>query len=202
MSKEKFPYQNLRLKQYDKLTKIEKERVDILIPYIKPNSRIIIKQTLNKRKKILPSPKHLFHLTLGEYLEFTAESPDGNFLNCQTPNYIFKKLYRLTPKQIINLNYYNVVSVSKWINSELMLVQNKEQEAFDYKEDMKLQKAGIKRLEIFGNYNLISQLSNNDILREEKVLEIPYIRCLQWITKQRIDREIQDDIIKQQTKKP
>ena len=191
-------YWKLKLCQYELLTDFQKREADMILKFIKPSSKLVVRRFWRKRV-LKPRLNNLINLKLGEYLTWIHETE--GFMNYQNPLFIFKDLYGLKESQIIRLRYYNVISVSKWIDLELKFIQEKERGAFTSKRDMDLVKSGIDRLNIFGHYNLISTLTGGNILNEEKVLEIPYIRCLQFITKKRIESEIEKTLFENRQKK-
>ena len=84
----------------------------------------------------------------------------------------------------------------------MLFIKEKEKEAFGNNPGIDLVKAGIHKLNIFGNYNLISNLTGGDILKEELVMSLPYVRCLQFMAKKRVESEMSQALIdaKQKTR--
>lgn len=186
-------YERLTLAGYQDLLPYQQQECDMINRFIKPDPRLKIRRRFRKLKLIEPKYTSLIDMTLEEYLHWSQKDKINRFY-FENPAITFKTLYGIKERKVGRVNYYNAISISKWINNELLFIRENERKAFDSRPDPELTKAGIHRLNIFGNYNLISQLTNGELTKEEEILSIPYSRCLQYVAKKRIEAEIQRDL--------
>lgn len=175
--------------QYLTLKDEKREEIDTIGKFVKASPTIYF-----KKKRYEPMYIPLSHMPLKLLIEGGQTIKNSEVINISSPFWCIEKFYRGIPKsKMIRLKFLNICALMRWIEKELKALRELEGSIFE-KGDPIAQNILSK----FGNYNLINALSGNDILKENEVLELPYIQCLQWVSMQSAQNKIQKQYQKRQ----
>lgn len=81
-------------------------------------------------------------------------------------------------------------SFALWLFDSFRQILEMEEKALSSKPNQKLIDAGIERMNIFGELNIINTLANGDLLKYEKVKQIPYEDVFNKLLMDKIESEI------------
>lgn len=81
-------------------------------------------------------------------------------------------------------------SFALWLFDSFKQILEMEEKALSSKPNQKLIDAGIERMNIFGELNIINTLANGDLLKYEEVKNIPYEDVFNKLLMDKIESEI------------
>ena len=176
-----------------------KKEIDAFIPYVKPATKLKIKD-----KVISVKYNPLSMVPLGEYIYLFSPSRDTRFITADTKDVpvinlpliafpiIFRRVDRL---DVLSAPYLNVVAVQKWLTEQANIVQSAFENVFREK-DLKWVQAGGKDMDRFKFYNLINFVTAGDITKEEEIKKIPIYQIIIYadhkLSKNRIEKRMAD----------
>ena len=160
-------YHNLTFSQYELLEQGEKEQVDYLLEFVKPCTNIV-----NKNTNIGVKHEDIFLFSLGEIIDFkelvSKEAREIDILKTYTGS-------KFEGFSNIDFDVFHFTGMLKHFYQQFEILL-KAEEVFKDEQDAGIWKAaGIEELEMLGSYVTIATLTD-DILEEDKILEMPYSR--------------------------
>lgn len=108
---------------------------------------------------------------------------------------------KLDKDKISKLSLKEAMEFVLWLTDSLAMIIQNEKANLSSMPDIDLVNAGVNRLDILGEANLIDSLAGGDILKWEKVKKIPYHRVFDKQLKSKIENDIQRDLSKIQRDK-
>jgi len=94
-------------------------------------------------------------------------------------------------RAVEGLGIGEVLGFVLWVRDELEQISHLEAMHLQTPTDTKLVKAGIKRLEVLGEINVIDSLAGGDILKWACVKALPYSEVFDKLLKMKIEYEVQ-----------
>jgi hypothetical protein len=102
-----------------------------------------------------------------------------------------------TFKRVKEEDNYDVLKFIFWIQDQYELINEMERRHLSSPPDPKLLAAGIKKLDVLGDVNIIDALAGGDIMKWQEVRWLPY----EWVFDKQLKSTIERSIQKQMTPK-
>ena len=156
--------EELTVEQYAALE--DKSIVDVILSHVKP-----LKTLKTRICEIEPRKPSLSDFTLKEVIYFKNKFQSGE---------VEEVLYHVYGiKTIETANVYSVASSLKWLESEMLRIQENEKRLSNEKDSEAWKQSGIERLGGFGEYANLFMLAK-DLTKEDDILNMPYYRVFDY----------------------
>ena len=156
--------EELTVEQYAALE--DKSIVDVILSHVKP-----LKTLKTRICEIEPRKPSLSDFTLKEVIWFKNKFQAGDIED------VLHYVYGIKTTETANV--YSVASSLKWLESEMLRIQENEKRLSSEKDSDTWRQAGIERLGGFGEYTSVFMLSQ-DITKEDEILGMPYYRVFDY----------------------
>ena len=156
--------EELTVEQYAELE--DKSIVDVILSHVKP-----LKTLKTRICDIEPRKPSLSDFTLREVIYFKNKFQSGDIEE------VLHHVYGIKTTETANV--YSVASSLKWLESEMLRINENEKRLSSEKDSETWKQSGIERLGGFGEYANLFMLSK-DITREDAILNMPYYRIFDF----------------------
>lgn len=180
-----------KVKDYAFLDDEVQEYIKMIIPKANPNLRI-------GRKVIEPRISNFWSLKWIELIEIRHDYDNEDLLS------IFKNLYGISEKKLLNLDIFNYFSSIKWITDQLEDIAESEKENLNYEASEEEKEAGSEEFEKYDYYVTLDGLTNGDSTKEEFYLNKSYeyiFRKLCLLNDKRMFNDKMQEIVSRKNKR-
>lgn len=166
--------------EYESLEEEIQGMANVIMKHVKPSEEIV-----NGNWIVKPKNESLIHYRVSEILEIRAAVQEQRIEDAVKITHAIQ--------EFTEADIYKFAAVSKWITNGLESIANLEATMSIKKNKGVWKKAGIERLQDYGQYGLIYNLSKGVFADEEKVKDRKYYEALNWMLYGSTLNEIQEE---------